>query len=405
MPQRVLIIDSGLYVSLAARLAEDVPVSYFDSEFSAFPVTRHTAPADGLTNVETIDDPINFMLSGAASHVVIPDLYHNDWGLLAKKLGIPLIASGKAEELETDRWKLMEFLEENNLPVIEAKEIEGIDKLGAYLAKPENTDKYIKISDYRGDLETEHHEDWETSQLNWFCALKQRLGAFGTKARFIVQDPIDSEVEVGIDTWFRGGEFATPMVIGVEEKDKSYFGVVVAQPPRMFLPILRPFGAYLAKRDYRNFWSNEMRVMKDGTVYFTDATHRLPWPPSGVMMAACRNFSKVLLEDAAPDYGDTKYLCEIIFCSEALSDQWIEVQFPVAMRRNYAFHRYCMVGEKTWIIPHDSGFKEFGSALGWGSTPEAAKSMCRKAAEALKGYQVKYDDGLDEAEKDLRKVI
>jgi hypothetical protein len=406
MPQRPLIIDAGLYCSLAARLGEELECVYFDSEYNAFPIVKHTAPCTGIKNVEVIDDPIQFMLKGGASHVVTPDLYHRDWAVLAKKMGISVVSSGEAEELETDRWKLMEFLDQHNLPVIEAKEIEGIDALGRYLARSENADKYIKISEYRGDLETEHHVDWESSQLNWYLGLKERLGAFGNKVRFIAQEPIDAKIEVGIDTWFRNGQFAVPMLVGVEHKDRAYFGAVLPKPPPMFHPILDAFGPYLAKHGYNNFWSNEMRIAKNGTIYFTDATHRMPWPPSGVMMAACRNFVDVLLRGARPDFGDAKYLCELVFCSDAIATEWVKLDFPPSLKRNYAFHRYCIIEGKTWAIPHDSGFKEFGSALGWGATPEAAKEMCKEAAKALKGYQVKFEESeLDNAETDLRSLI
>ena len=67
--QRPLILDNGIYVSLAARLAEETPVAYYTTELNAFPVSREMAPGTGIKNVERIDNPLEFMLAGKASHV------------------------------------------------------------------------------------------------------------------------------------------------------------------------------------------------------------------------------------------------------------------------------------------------------------------------------------------------
>src|ERR1039458_3950765 len=113
-------------------------VAYSNAEYSAFPVSRDSAPAVGYKNVEIIEDPIRFMLDGRASHVIIPDLHLTDFATLARRLDIPLFASGEAEELENDRWKLLEFLEANKLPNIQAHEIVGVDALGKFLEKIED---------------------------------------------------------------------------------------------------------------------------------------------------------------------------------------------------------------------------------------------------------------------------
>lgn len=397
-----LILDNGIYVSVAARLAQDVEVAYFSNEGNAFPRSAETAPGSGIPNVERIEDPISFMLEGKASHVIIPDLYLTDYDHLARKLGIPTFSSGDGTSIELDRWELMEFLVQHELPVIKVTEIIGIDALGRFLADPGNADKYVKVSVYRGDLESYHHVKWSSTEP-WFDDLKHRLGPWGAKLRFIVQDPIDAEWEVGIDTYVRSGVYMMPSVVGVESKDAAYFGAVVKKIPKAFEPVLAPFLPYFAQRGYNNFFSNEMRITRDRTVYFTDATCRPPWPPSGVMMAACRNFPQVALGSAAPDYGDALYLCEIILKSDWVGEHWLQVNYPRALERNYAFHRFCMMDGKAWIIPHDSKFVEFGSALGWGKTPDAAKEMCREAAESIEGYQVIYDnEALDKAEESLK---
>ena len=71
------------------------------------------------------------------------------------------------------------------------------------------------------------------------------------------------------------------------------------------------------------------------------------------------------------------------------------------MEDQFAFHNYCKRDGEVWIIPHDSKYREFGSALGWGATPDEAKSMCVEAAEAVKANQLVFDASeLDKAEED-----
>jgi hypothetical protein len=378
---------------LAARLAQDMEVAYFSSWANAFPVSREFAPACGIDNIERVNDPVAFMLDGKASHVICPDIYTNDLERLARHFKIPTFGSGDENILETDRWHLAEFLDSHGLDLIQQEEIEGIDALGAHLKKHE--DKYVKVSVFRGDMESFHHVKWSSTEV-WYDDLKRRLGPLAQKMRFLVQDPIPDAIEIGIDTFVLDGKFATPSVLGMERKDAAYFGWVVDELPEQFGPIVRALSGYF--KDYNNFFSNEMRINKHG-IFMTDATCRIPSPPGGVMMASILNLSNVILKGEQPNYGETKYLYEIVLKSDWVADHWLEVTYPD--EHAYAFHNYCKIDGKTWIIPHDSKYVEFGSALGWGSEREQAKERCIEAAKALEGYQVTFDASeLDKAEED-----
>lgn len=395
-----LVCDNGLFVSVAARLARDTPVAYFSSWHNAFPTAREFAPGTGIPNVERIDDPIQFMLDGKASHVIVPDLYLNGYERLARQLDIPVFGANSGTELETDRWHMAEYLDEHKQPVANAVEVVGLDELRKYL--PKNPDKYIKVSVFRGDMETYHHTDWENSEP-WFDKLKYRLGPLGNAVRFFVQDPIPSVCEVGIDTFYKG-RWCSPMILGYEMKDAGYAGRLIDQLPEQFAPLFSALGKHFKKDQYNGFFSNEMRILKDGTIYMTDATCRAPSPPGGVMLAACNNFADVALDNADPDYGDAEYFCEVVLESEQVMESWMRVDFPKKFADRYAFHNYCVIDGKTWIIPHDSKYVEFGSALGWGKTLDTARGMALEAAEALKGDKVFYDKGvLDEAADEIAK--
>lgn len=393
-----LVIDNSLYVSLAARLARDQPVAYFSSWNNAFPVSREFAPGTGIPNVERVDDPISFMLDGKASHVIVPDLYLNGYETLARRLEIPTWGSNGGNQLELDRWHLKEFLAEHDLPVNFSVKLEGMDNLAAYLK--EHDDKYVKISVFRGDRETVHHVNWQKSQYDWFNRLRHRLGKVGETIPFIVEDPIPDALEIGIDTFVRGSEFLSPMALGLEKKGDGYFGWIVDEIPEQFGPVAQALSGYFAEHDYCNFFSNEMRI-RNGEIYMIDATCRIPSPPGGVMMAAIENFPKVILDGKAPDYGDAKYLYEIILKSDPVAEEWLNVTFPDEFADRYEFRNYCVRDGQVWIIPHDSKYVEFGSALGWGKSKDAAREMCIEAANAVKAEGIRFDDDvLKEAEEE-----
>lgn len=380
-----LIVDNGMYTSLAARMARDGEVAYFSTWLNAFPQSRELAPATGLKNVERVDDPIQFMLDGKASHLIVPYLYLNGIERLGRAMDIPTFGCGEGNRLETDRAFLTDWLAENGLDTIETVEAEGIDALESYLRKHE--DKYVKVSVFRGDMESFHHVKWDSTEV-WFNDLKQRLGPLGQKIRFLAQDPIPEATEVGIDTIFHHGEFGTPALIGVERKDAAYFGRAIGHIPEPFAPITRALSTYFKKHDYNCFFSNEMRINQQG-IFMTDATCRIPSPPGGVMINACRNLSDVILKGDEPDYGDANYFCEIVLKSDWVRENFLQVTVPDEIR--YAFHNYCKIDKKIWIIPHDSHYVEFGSALGWGKTADAAISMCEESAKAVEAYQLTFD--------------
>ena len=395
-----LICDNGLFTSLAARLGRDQEVAYFSTWGNSFPQSRELAPATGLENVERVDDPIQYLLDGKASHVIVPDLYLNGIERLAREMGIPTFGCGEGNRLETDRWHLSEFLAENGLDVISTTEVEGVDALESYLRKHE--DKYIKVSVFRGDLESFHHVKWDSTEV-WFNDLKRRLGPLGAQIRFIVQDPIPDATEVGIDTFVLGGRFVQQPIVGVERKDAAYFGCLVDGTPEPFAPIINALETYFTQTKYNCFFSNEMRINQHG-IFMTDATCRIPSPPGGVMMNACQNLSNVILKGEQPNYGDATYFCEIVLKSDWVRENFLQVTVPNETR--YAFHNYCKIDKKIWIIPHDSKYTEFGSALGWGKTADAAITMCEESAKAVEAYQLVFDaTELRKAETELGQVF
>jgi hypothetical protein len=393
-----LVIDSGLFPDVARHLSKAYDVRYFSSWANAFPKAREQAVALGIPGIERVNEPIREMLTKPPDLVVVPDLYLNDYEMAARKLGIPTIGAGDANQLETDRWHLKEFLVEHDLDVIKSVEIEGIDYVKDYVEK--NPETFVKVSVFRGDMETRSARDWLTE----YNDLRSRLGPLGQKMRFIVEDAIPDAREIGVDCWWCDGEIVEPFLVGAETKDARYWGYVcdsVKKLPKETQRIVKALGEYFRQYEYRGFFSNEMRILPSGQTFFTDATTRVPSPPGGVMMAACKNFPKMLAalakgESIAPEF-DGDWLFEFVFRSEWVLRHYLEVEVPSL--DGYTFHNYCMVDDKVWIIPHDSEMREFGSALGWGGL-EDGFDMAMENCENAHANRMDCDKGTIESVKE-----
>jgi len=396
-----LVIDNGLFPDVARHLAKSYDVRYFSTWGNSFPLSREQAVGLGIPGVERINEPIRALMD-KPDLVVVPDLYLTDYEILARKAGIPTIGAGDAAQLETDRWHLKEFLAEHDLDVITSVEIEGIEHVKDYLK--EHPDTYVKVSIFRGDMETRSARDWLTE----YDDLKSRLGPLGAKMRFIVEDAIPDALEIGIDGWWCDGMMLEPFVVGAETKDARYWGYVcdgAKRLPKEVQKVVAALGKYFGKHQYRGFFSNEMRVLPNGQVFFTDATCRVPSPPGGVLMAACKNFGPMLAtiangEIATPDFaGD--WLFEVVMKSDWAAHHYLEVDMPSL--DGYTFHNYCMIDGKVWVIPHDSEMVEFGSALGWGGLKDGfdmATDNCKATkADRLSCDKGKIEDVKEEIEK------
>jgi len=397
-----LVIDNGLFPDVARHLAKSYDVRYFSTWGNSFPLSREQAVGLGIPGVERVNEPIRALMD-KPDLVVVPDLYLTDYEMLARKAGIPTIGAGDAAQLETDRWHLKEFLTEHDLDVIMSVEIEGIEHVKDYLK--EHPDTYIKVSVFRGDMETRSARDWLTE----YDDLKSRLGPLGAKMRFIIEDAIPDAFEIGIDGWWCDGALAEPFVVGAETKDSRYWGYVCESTkrlPKEVQKVVVALGKYFGKHQYRGFFSNEMRVLPNGQVFFTDATCRVPSPPGGVLMAACRNLSAVMkgLGDGTPvppDFaGD--WLFEVVMKSDWVSHHYLEVDVPSL--DGYTFHNYCMIDGKVWVIPHDSEMAEFGSAIGFGDLQEGF-DMATANCTAIKADRLDCDKGkLEDVKEEIEKA-
>ena len=264
----VLIADNGLFVELALRLARDFGhVAYWMPWKNAYPKAAPATVGVGLApNVERV---LHFWDHvPEADLIVFPDVYDSDAQRVCREMGKPVWGAGAAESLELDRWGTRRLQKELGIAAPGTKFIVGIDKLADYLKDTE--DKWVKISCFRGDQETFHHESWHATSV-WLDYFKNRVGALADRYEFMVENNVEG-VEVGYDGWTVHGSFPDSAYFGYEVKDKGYVGrfTKYKDHPRPIRDLNDALAPLFREAQAASFCSLEFRLGGDGVPYLID---------------------------------------------------------------------------------------------------------------------------------------
>jgi len=414
---KALIVDNGGYTWLAELLGRlGVETGYYSPWENAFPLTRMVSLGSGLAGVERVNEPLRYLREDRPDLVIVPDLNHHDLEALAREWGLPTFGSGEAARLEQDRLFLKEFLAKADLPVGEYEVIDGIDDLEEYLRNPKNRDKYLKVSTFRGDLNTFHHEDWEQTS-DWLIRTRAQLGPLGNQLRFLLEEPLETELELSLEGIFIDGQLLEPFMVGMEIKDAGEAGWLCpslnALPPAV-ADVIRVIGAYFEEHEYRNFFAVEIRLMKDGTPFVTDVACRMPVPPGAALCHMIDNLIEVLAQGAegfvtVPEVGKLPvWFTEIEVKSRWRINNFLHVRYPAKVAEQVALFDHCLIDDERWCLPHmplDPEMDAFGSVFSFGASLKAAAADCQETCEQIKALEISWrHDVLDEATEKLEKL-
>lgn len=383
-----LVVDSGLFLPMARRLAESAKrVIFYNPDRRPFPSLRQAAIGDGFPDIEiTLDfwDEINEI-----DCAVFPDISHAGIQLHLESMGIPVWGSRSGDELELDRERLLEVLKDLDLDVPEYTIKIGLTELTSHLHNLD--DQYIKISRWRGDMETAHWRNWDLDR-GWLDKLAVTLGPLKEHIRFLVLPAIDTPLEIGADTYFVRDQWPSTMLSGIEAKDLCYFGSVMDREkmPKEITAILSAVTPYLAEHGYCNQISFEVRVKEDKAFYI-DATQRAGMPSSASQQLLWSNFPEIVWAGANGELvepkPEAKFSIEAMLTSKPEKDTWDVAEIPKSLERWCRFS-YCSFVEGCYAFPPE----EFHNGeLGWlcaiGDTP-------RQTLDAIKGLADQLPDGI-----------
>src|SRR5437773_4677896 len=220
----VCVYDSKLFVELAIRLSRDFKKVYYHTPWeTGFCEVNDVVVGDGLPEIHRCND-----IESVFEEVdlfVFPDSQNAWLQLLLERLGKRVWGSRRGQKLEQDRIWFREWQVEQGMDVPKHRICKGIVELCAYLK--ETTDKYVKISRFRGFMETWHHINYTLSE-GFLDYLAFKAGAVKNQIRFLVDDAIHTDLEDGWDGYCIDGQFPDEAVQGIEIKDKCYIGSVQA---------------------------------------------------------------------------------------------------------------------------------------------------------------------------------
>lgn len=369
----VLIVDHGLFVPLAERLSRDFKrVLYYSGWECAFPHIEQCIIGDGFGVFERVDDV--WEVKDEIDLAVFPDIGRSGLQLEFEKQGMPVWGSRRADTLEINRQKFHRLLGQVGLQVPKFEIVTGLSALRQHLQDKE--DRYIKISKYRGTIETTHFRSMSLDEgVLDLWAIK--FGPVKEFIPFMVFEPIATDLELGGDLYGIDGKWPGLMLQGYEWKDKGYFGSVtkVSEAPKPLREVLDAMSEVLAKTRMRNFFSMEIRV-KDDKFWFIDVTPRGGLPSSASQMEMWTNLSPIIQAGAHGELVEPipadNFTCECVLTMKGDKSTWGVTEVPEDLKRWMKLGSSCHINGRICFPPdpHQEGH-EIGWLVAQGSTMES----------------------------------
>lgn len=401
--KRVLIWDRGLWPSLAVRFAESFgQVDYFCEWRSVAPKLTSYLVGTGLPNVRRVRSFWDALRG--ADLVVFPDVNDGDLQAHVESQGKPVFGCKRADELEIYRWESRQVFKKLGLDVPRGTLVNGLNALREHLQKVE--DKWIKISVFRGDVETFHHETFRLSEStldDW----ARKWGPAAEQVEFIVDDPIDDAEEFGYDGGFSNGQWWPICMYGPEIKDGAYVGKVVEMErlPEPLQVVNDALTKLLSAYDYCGMLSTEVRVRKNGQPILMELTCRMPSPPGELELGMWTNFPEMVYSAAvekAMDIPEPRdpFGAEIMLYSDWSDDHWTALDIPDAVRPFTKLSFSAEVSGFPQIVPQKIGWGKAGGVIGFGKTLKKACDECAARVPLIRGKGIEGNaNALDDAEE------
>lgn len=393
--KRVLVYDDGLFTGLTWYLAKHFgEVMYFTQWQKANPTQMDMIPGSDYEEFVRVRDFWDVWKS--VDLFVFPDCFHDDLQLHLQEQGKRVWGSRKGVTLEMDRWKTKQLLKELGLPVQPCQQINGLDRLISVLKEKENC--FVKMSRWRGDMESWHHINMELSGPR-MDELAFRFGPFKNEVVFVVEDEIPTNLEVGYDGINIDGQWPDFAMQGYEAKDS---GLLAAVMPYKELPeLVRYVNEKLAptfkKYQYRNFFSSEIRVSKDNKPYLIDCTTRQPSPSGEIQIALYENLGEIMWHGSAgemvPIKTSGKFAAEAMIYSDWAHKHWMTVEVDEKVQPYVTLFNSANVSDTVEaIVPMMQDLavvsNEIGAVIGIGDTLDEAVKHLKENAEGVTGMGV-----------------
>jgi len=405
----VAVVDNGLYSELALKLSKTFGKVWYSCPWiDDFPNSYRVKLGEGFTEFERVDDVLEVV--DDVDLFVFPDSNQGILQTHLADLGKRVWGSRLGDELELYREDSRAFYDSLGILQPPYEVVKGMKNLRAYIKGRGNDKLWVKISFTRGDTETFSVEGYELSK-NHLDALEAKLGPMAEFRSFVVEEHLPGTYDLAIDTFCIDGKFPKKGLLGNEQKDQGYIGVVkewgeqpktIAENYEKMSPALKGYG-------YRNFFAVEHRIGPDKQ-YFSDPAMRVGSPIFELELEMMANLPDILWEGAdgklvEPEYKG-KFGYEILVQSSWVATHPLLVEFPEKYKDKIKFRYASRFPDGLWILPQkqtpvpDGGAVAFGAIVTYGESIDDCVEEAAEIAAEIKGEKVESFTGSASALKE-----
>ena len=237
----------------------------------------------------------------------------------------------------------------------------------------------------------------------WLDWLANSLGPMKEHLRFLVFPDIETDLEIGADTYFAGGAFPDAMLSALEAKDSCYFSQVTSRGelPKQTWRVFSAIAPYLRSVGYANQISSEIRI-KDDKAFYIDATQRGGMPSSASQQLLWRNFSDIVWAGAHGELvqpePDGKFSIECMVKTKTAGDCWDVVKLPKELDRSVRFSHCAFIDGCYVFPPSETRENDLGWLCAIGDSPTSALESAKELCDQL-------PDGLEASVEDMVQLI
>lgn len=398
----LLIVDNGLFVSLAQTLAKDFGSVFYWSEYAGpFPRDAESAIGEGLTGVKRIKDGVELwrLIDGADKSkfmISFTDSYGGGWTEFLRKIGHRVWGPGPGEKIELDRYYAHDLFARLGIPMPEYKKITGTEGLKSYLKSHDDTYVKARYARIRGNFETHRCESFDLVEP-WFIELESTLGSRKDTTEFLVEKSIGDAVEISSERYLIDRQFPAECMFSMEVKGDGAISRVL--PTNQFPKQITSIDALLVKESwatgYRAPFTIETRVDKSGTPYPIDPCCRFGRPAWGTVSANVENLADIFWSGAEGVMVDPihkeEWAVELMIECPKVGNQGAVLEIPNSVRP------FVFLSDAYFSRGYDrvtaQDISNIGSVVGLGSSLDAAIKSCLDRADKIKGDGLKMATG------------
>lgn len=401
------VVDSGVFSEIARSLSRTFGKVYYTSPWvTDYPSSYKTELGEGFSDYERVDDIWDII--DDVDLFVFTDNHQGPLQEYLSAQGKRVFGSRNGDELECERDTAKTHFKELGIPQAPYEVVTGMSALRQYIKSRGDQKLWVKINRTRGDTETFCVEGYDLAK-NRLDTMEAEFGPIAERRDFIVEDDLPDTLDIAIDTYCIDGQYPKRSMLGIEQKDMGYVGVVKdwAEFPPTLVSIYDALSPTLAMYEYRNLFALESRVGKDG-LWLADPCCRFGSPVSELELDLITNLPEIMWYGAEgvliqPEYK-AKFGCEVLIKSAWSPEKPMLIQFPEEYRDQIKLRYAAQFGKETWILPQNSG-EEVGAIVAYGNSLEDCMAEVNEIGSQVKGTQLSVTTGsmdvLKENIKDL----